>query len=132
MLRINLLLLLAVMTSAIFLVHTQYESRRLYTQLDRAHAQAKRLDAEHEQLVLEKRAQATSARVQHIAISQLNRLCNGFQLFLFQLVIQHFGFLSGLLYQRRLQCFLRIEIERTGCNQKDNSCGSSHILPFSS
>ena len=66
------------------------------------------------------------------AISQLNRLCNGFQLFLFQLVIQHFGFLSGLLYQRRLQCFLRIEIERTGCNQKDNSCGSSHILPFSS
>jgi cell division protein FtsL len=70
--RLNLIGLMAVMLSAFYLVHTQYESRRLYTQLDRAHAQAKRLDAEHEQLVLEKRAQATSARVQHIAISQLN------------------------------------------------------------
>jgi cell division protein FtsL len=39
MLRINLLLLLAVMTSAIFLVHTQYESRRLFTELDRAEAE---------------------------------------------------------------------------------------------
>ena len=41
--RLNLIGLMAVMLSAFYLVHTQYESRRLYTQLDRAHAQAKRL-----------------------------------------------------------------------------------------
>lgn len=69
--RLNLFVLLAVMLSAFYLVHTQYESRRIYTQLDRAHTQAKRLDAEHEQLVLQKRAQATSARVQQIAATQL-------------------------------------------------------------
>lgn len=69
--RINLFLLGAVMLSAFFLVHTQYESRRLYTQLDRAHTQASRLDLEHEQLVVQKRAEATSSRIQHIAVSQL-------------------------------------------------------------
>ena len=34
MIRLNLVLLLAVLASAFYLVHTQYESRRLYTALD--------------------------------------------------------------------------------------------------
>lgn len=59
------------MLSAFFLVHTQYESRRLYTQLDRAHAQASRLELDHEQLVVQKRAEASSSRIQHIAVTQL-------------------------------------------------------------
>jgi cell division protein FtsL len=44
MTRVNALLLLAVMLSALYLVRTQYESRRLYTELDRAKAQAQRLE----------------------------------------------------------------------------------------
>jgi cell division protein FtsL len=71
MIRLNLVLLLAVMASAFYLVHTQYESRRLYTALDRAKAQALRLEAEHEQLQVQKRAEAAPARVQQLAIQQL-------------------------------------------------------------
>ncbi|RYF00936.1 MAG: cell division protein FtsL, partial [Comamonadaceae bacterium] len=36
MTRLSLVLLLAVMASALYLVRTQYESRRLFTELDRA------------------------------------------------------------------------------------------------
>jgi cell division protein FtsL len=71
MIRLNLILLLAIMVSAFFLVHTQYESRRLYTALDRAKAQALRLEAENEQLQVQKRAEATPARVQQLATRQL-------------------------------------------------------------
>ena len=71
MTRFNLALLLLVMLSAFYLVHTQYESRRLYTALDRANAQAHKLESEHEQLRVLKREQATSARVQTLATKRL-------------------------------------------------------------
>jgi cell division protein FtsL len=71
MIRLNLMLLLAVIASAFYLVHTQYESRRLYTALDRAQAQSRKLESEHEQLQVQKRAQATPARVQQLATRQL-------------------------------------------------------------
>ena len=41
MTRINLLLLVAVMVSALFLVRTQYESRRLFVEVDKAQAESK-------------------------------------------------------------------------------------------
>ena len=44
MARVNLLLFALVMGSALYLVRTQYESRLLYTALDRAVADARRLD----------------------------------------------------------------------------------------
>lgn len=71
MIRLNLMLLAAVLASAFYLVHTQYESRRLYTAIDKAGAQARRLAADHEQLQVQKRAQATSARVQQLATRHL-------------------------------------------------------------
>lgn len=71
MIRLNLMLLLAVLASAFYLVHTQYESRRLYTAVDKARSQASRLEADHEQLVAKKRAQAAAARVQLIATRRL-------------------------------------------------------------
>ena len=71
MIRLNLMLLVAVLASAFYLVHTQYESRRLYTAIDKANAQARRLASEHEQLQVQKREQATSARVQQLATRQL-------------------------------------------------------------
>jgi cell division protein FtsL len=71
MIRVNLMLLVAVMLSAFYLVHTQYESRRLYTAIDKAKAQAFRLEADHEQLQVQKREQAIPARVQQIAAREL-------------------------------------------------------------
>lgn len=69
--RLNLAILVLVMVSAFSLVHVQFDSRRLYTQLDKAQSQAKALEVEYEQLLLEKRAQATSGRVQQMSVAQL-------------------------------------------------------------
>ncbi len=71
MIRLNLMLVVAVLASAFYLVHTQYESRRLYTAIDKAHALSRRLAAEQEQLQVQKREQAASARVQQLAARQL-------------------------------------------------------------
>lgn len=71
MTRINLMLLLAVVASAIYLVNVQYESRRLFTELDKAQAEERRLSSEFERLKVEKRAQATSARVERLAREKL-------------------------------------------------------------
>jgi len=71
MIRLNLALLVAVMASAIFLVNVQYDSRRLFTELDKARSEAHRLETEHERLQVEKRAQATPARVERLAKAQL-------------------------------------------------------------
>ena len=71
MTRINLMLLLAVVASAIYLVNVQYESRRLFTELDKAQNEERRLSSELEQLKVEKRAEATSARVEKLAREKL-------------------------------------------------------------
>lgn len=71
MTRLNLVLLLAVLASAFYVVNLQYESRRLFTELDRAKAEARRLETEHQRLQVEKRAQATPLRVEKIARTQL-------------------------------------------------------------
>jgi len=71
MMRWYIGLVAAILVSAFYLVHTQYESRRLYSELDRAQAAARRLAAENEQLQVLKRAQATPARVQQLASQRL-------------------------------------------------------------
>ncbi len=71
MMRLNLVLLLGVVLSALYLVNVQYESRRVYSELDRALSLALKLSAENERLQVEKRAQATSARVESLARSKL-------------------------------------------------------------
>ena len=71
MTRLNLVLLLAVMASALYLVRTQYESRRLFAELDRAQADARRIVLDNERLQVEKRAQATPLRVERLAKEQL-------------------------------------------------------------
>lgn len=70
MLRLNMLLLLVVMVSALYLVQSQYESRRLFTELDRAVNEARRLETERQRLQVEKRAQATPLRIENLAHSQ--------------------------------------------------------------
>ncbi len=71
MTRLNLVLVLAVVLSALYLVNVQYQSRWLYAELDKAQTQEKRLAADNERLQVEIRAQATSARVEKLAKSQL-------------------------------------------------------------
>lgn len=65
--RLNLLLMVAVLAHALYLVQVQYESRRLYVALERAGAQARKLEVEHERLQAEKRAQATPLRIERLA-----------------------------------------------------------------
>ena len=71
MTRFNLVLLLAVLASALYLVRTQYESRRLYVELEKTTAQNRKLEAENERLQVEKRAQATPLRVEKLAKDKL-------------------------------------------------------------
>ena len=72
MTRVNTMLLLAVLASALYLVRVQYESRRLTTELDRAKDLAQELQTEHDRLDLERRALGTPLRVEKLAREQLN------------------------------------------------------------
>lgn len=72
MTRLNIVLLLAVLGSALLVVRTQYESRVLYTEWDQAVGEGRRLELEHERLQVEKRAQATPLRVETLARAQLH------------------------------------------------------------
>ena len=71
MTRLNLMLLLSVICSALYLVRVQYESRRLFTELDQAQSEARRLELDNERLQVDKRAQATPLRVEKLAKAQL-------------------------------------------------------------
>lgn len=71
MMRINLVLLLALVLSGLYLVGVQYESRRVFTDLDRARNEARRLEAENERLQVQKRAAATPVRVERLAKDKL-------------------------------------------------------------
>ncbi len=71
MTRLNLVLLLAVMASSLNLVNVQYDSRRLFSDLDKARAMAHQIEADNERLQVEKRDQATPLRVEKLAKEQL-------------------------------------------------------------
>ncbi|HET6828599.1 MAG TPA: cell division protein FtsL [Ramlibacter sp.] len=72
MTRLNLVLLLAVLVSALYLVRVQYESRRLYVEIEKAQVESRRLEIENHRLEVEKRAQATPLRVERLAKDQLH------------------------------------------------------------
>jgi cell division protein FtsL len=71
MTRLNIVLLIAVIASALYLVRTQYESRRLFVEVEKAQNLSRKLDLERERLEVEKRAQATPLRVEKLAKEQL-------------------------------------------------------------
>ena len=71
MTRINIFLILAVMATALYVVRTQYEFRRLYVELEKAAAQMRKLDMDNDRLQVEKRAQATPLRVEKLAKERL-------------------------------------------------------------
>ncbi|MBT9490380.1 MAG: cell division protein FtsL [Rubrivivax sp.] len=69
--KINLLLLAALIASALLLVKTSYESRRVFAQLDRARAEQQGLEAERQRLEAERQAQAAPLRVEQVARNKL-------------------------------------------------------------
>lgn len=71
MARLNLLLLLAVLVSALYLVRIQYESRRLYVEIEKANAQGRKIETERERLQVEKRSEATPLKVEKLARDRL-------------------------------------------------------------
>ncbi|MDN3545250.1 MAG: cell division protein FtsL [Roseateles asaccharophilus] len=70
--RINLLLLVAVLVSGMVLIRSAYDSRRLFTEVDRARAEAQRLESDHQRLLAERHAQATNLRVEQVARERLH------------------------------------------------------------
>ena len=71
MTRFNLLLLLVLLLSSVYLVRVAYDARRLFTELDRAQADERALNTEHERLKTERQAQATPLRVERSARDKL-------------------------------------------------------------
>ena len=71
MTRLSVLLLMAVVVSALALVHSQYESRRLFMAIEAEGKEATRLEVDFDRLQVERRAQATPLRVEQIARQQL-------------------------------------------------------------
>ena len=71
MTRLNLALMLALVLSALALVRTAYDARRLFADIERARTEGARLDADHARLLAERQAQATNLRVEKIARDRL-------------------------------------------------------------
>jgi len=71
MTRVSVALLLAILASAMYLVAVQYESRRVFTELDKARSETRHLKIEFDRLQVEKRSQATPARVERLAREKL-------------------------------------------------------------
>jgi len=69
--KFDLLLVALLLASALGLVRTAYESRRVFAELDRARQEQRQLDADYKRLDAERQAQATHARVQRVAREQL-------------------------------------------------------------
>jgi cell division protein FtsL len=71
MTKFNVLLLLAVIASALLLVKTAYDARRLFNADHRADVEAVRLNGEHKRLEAERELQATNQRVDKSARERL-------------------------------------------------------------
>jgi len=71
MTRLNLFLLAALVLSALALVQTAYEGRRLFAEIERAKSELARLESDHARLLSERQAQATNLRVERLARDRL-------------------------------------------------------------
>jgi cell division protein FtsL len=69
--RVNVVLLVMLLASCVYLVRVSYESRHLFAELDRARAEERTLNNEQQRLLAEKQAQATPLRVEKMARDKL-------------------------------------------------------------
>ena len=72
MLKLEFLLLVFVVASAIGLVSSQHQARKLVTELEREQIRAQQLEVEWGQLQLEQSTWASHARLEKIARERLN------------------------------------------------------------
>lgn len=71
MTRWNVLLLLALTASALVMVKTAYDARRLFSEIHRAETEALRLEGDHWRLEADRQLQATNLRVERTARERL-------------------------------------------------------------
>jgi cell division protein FtsL len=71
MTRVNVVLLIMLLASSLYLVRVSYDARRLFAELDRAQGEERQLDTEFERLKAEKQSQATPLRVEKAAREKL-------------------------------------------------------------
>ena len=71
MLRLNLLLLAALIACALALVTSQHQARKLFVELQKEQERARQIEVEWGQLQLEQSTWATPARVEKLAIQAL-------------------------------------------------------------
>jgi cell division protein FtsL len=69
--RLNVLLLIALVLSSLYLVRVSHESRQLFAALDKARTEERLLDNEFERLKSDKQSQATPLRVEKTARDKL-------------------------------------------------------------
>jgi cell division protein FtsL len=70
--RLNIALLIALVLCALSLVNAQYQSRRLFIELERAQALARQLDIEWSQLQLDQSTLGKHARIEAVARRDLH------------------------------------------------------------
>ena len=71
MTRLNVLLLIGLIFSAVYLVRVSHESRRLFADLDKARNEERVLGSEFERLKSDQQSQATPLRVEKTARDKL-------------------------------------------------------------
>ena len=71
MTRLNLVLLVALLISSLYLVRVSYDERRLYAALDRARTEQRQLETEYGRLQAEQQAQAAPTRIDKTARDKL-------------------------------------------------------------
>jgi cell division protein FtsL len=70
-LRLNLLLLVLLIGSALLLVRQSHEGRRLFAELERAKSEGRKLEADLHRLRAEREGEATNLRVDQLAREKL-------------------------------------------------------------
>lgn len=71
MTRVNVVLLIMLLASSVYLVRVSYDARRLFNELDHAQGDERQLDTEYERLKADKQSQATPLRVEKTARDRL-------------------------------------------------------------
>jgi cell division protein FtsL len=69
--RVNLLLAVGLLGSCLLLVNSAYETRRLFSAIERAKAEQRQLDSEYKRLDAERQVQSTHLRVERVARERL-------------------------------------------------------------
>ena len=72
MIRFNIALSIATLATMLYIVGVQYESRRLFVEVEKANLNVRKLEFENAALQVEKRAQATPLRIEKLAKERLN------------------------------------------------------------